>query len=347
MKSTIMIFLLLMGTLFCSCEKTLPFETQEQIGNELVLNSAVVADTTLTVTVSRAFPLSKIPLWEHYTFWQMETSEDTLDYKWAVIDDAKVEATVNGERRYGFIYDEKNLYYKSDYIPKEGDRIEINVHSDLYGDSGASVTVPMKQSIEIIDHKVLLDNSFNGVLDESTDTYDSCTTDTVMHITCSIHDPSGPNYYRLMVRSIGNQRLNSKEALAHAESMGVDISRSDGLFRSDIFFSDDPVFIDHSLPEAYGGWPAYFSNVFDDHLFDGQSLTFSVRIRERMYVNNPRVYVELQSLSRDFYYYLKSIQLYRIFQHSDYSEPIQIYSNVENGWGIIGGLSGYRQVVPF
>jgi hypothetical protein len=347
MRSTIIIFLLLIGTSFLSCEKTLPFETQEETDNMLVLSSAVVADTTLTVTVTRAFPLSEIPLWEHYTFWQMETSQDTLDYKWAVLDDARVEATVNAERHYNFTYDEKNLYYKSDYIPKEGDRVEVSVHSDLYGDSRASVTVPMKQPIEIIDHKVLLDNSFDGVLDESRDVYDACTTDTVMHITCSINDPSGPNYYRLIVRSVGDQGLYSAEELAYTDSMGIDISSSVGLFKSDIFLSDDPVFIDHSLPEGYGGWPPYFSNVFDDHLFDGQSLTFSVRIRERMYVKNPRVYVELQSLSQDFYYYLKSIQLYRIFQQSDYSEPVQIYSNVESGWGIVGGLSGYRQVVPF
>ncbi|MDD4657239.1 MAG: DUF4249 family protein, partial [Bacteroidales bacterium] len=38
-------------------------------------------------------------------------------------------------------------------------------------------------------------------------------------------------------------------------------------------------------------------------------------------------------------YYLKSTMLYRITEQDAYTEPISIYSNIEDGWGILGAVS--------
>jgi hypothetical protein len=59
------------------------------------------------------------------------------------------------------------------------------------------------------------------------------------------------------------------------------------------------------------------------------------------------VMVELQAISPDYYRYLKSVELYRVTESDAFSEPIQIYSNVKNGWGIFGSLSSQRLFIPY
>ena len=60
-----------------------------------------------------------------------------------------------------------------------------------------------------------------------------------------------------------------------------------------------------------------------------------------------RVMVELQALSPELYRYLKSVELFRITENDAFSEPVQIYSNVQNGWGIFGALSYDRHFVEY
>ena len=61
----------------------------------------------------------------------------------------------------------------------------------------------------------------------------------------------------------------------------------------------------------------------------------------------PRVMVELQAISPELYRYLKSVELYRVTESDAFSEPLQIYSNVRNGWGIFGSMSIQRLFIPY
>jgi len=135
------------------------------------------------------------------------------------------------------------------------------------------------------------------------------------------------------------------------------------------------LFVDARLNKNFGGWPAYFSNVFDNTLMQGNDFTFSLdspkpvplftsyrfrfvenpdgsytvvtMLKEDSEIIAPRVMVELQAISPDYYRYLKSVELYRITESDAFSEPIQIYSNVKNGWGIFGSLSSQRLFIPY
>ena len=60
-----------------------------------------------------------------------------------------------------------------------------------------------------------------------------------------------------------------------------------------------------------------------------------------------RVMVELQAISPEYYRYLKSVELYRVTENDAFSEPVQIYSNVQDGWGIFGSLSSERVYIPY
>ncbi len=115
---------------------------------------------------------------------------------------------------------------------------------------------------------------------------------------------------------------------------------------SDNFTSDDIIFLDNQLSKPYGDWEAGMSNVFDDHLFDGQDYTFTVETRKR-YGDKARVIVELEALNADLFYFLKSYMLYRISTDDAYLTPIGLYSNIDNGWGILGTLSYDRHILYY
>ncbi|MDO4527155.1 MAG: DUF4249 family protein [Candidatus Saccharibacteria bacterium] len=62
----------------------------------------------------------------------------------------------------------------------------------------------------------------------------------------------------------------------------------------------------------------------------------------------PSYEISLQSITEDYYRYLKSMQLYRISREDTYSEGVYIHSNNEGGWGLLGGISGeVHRVEPF
>jgi len=176
-------------------------------------------------------------------------------------------------------------------------------------------------------------NSFYSKIDHydiPNDDPDWSGTDTIMSITARLRDPAGEkNYYRLNVRSLG--------------------ALSDSIYYvNDLFTSYDIVFEDKNLSVSYNGWAAYFSNVFDDSIFDGTTYDFTIETRQR--TSNyfrPYVVVNLQQISEDYYKYLKTLELYNCSANDIYAEPIRIHSNIKNGTGIFGSLTGTRYTLFF
>ena len=334
-----LLLLLLLVSLASSCEQTLPFVDEIPQSSSIVINALASADTLFTVTVSSARSLDRMPYVSSDEFWERDVVDTASVHipDYMCYDDAVVAATVNGTRRVSFRYDGVSRSYLSDYVPKEGDRISVEVSREEDGQTEtahAETTVPRRPSIEVLDHVILYDTEDSPAEGDFWDGVSETNDTRYMEVTCRIHDLPGSHYYRLLVRVVAQT--------------DQDRFQPKGFYKADIFHSDDPLFVDNRLGKSYGGWPAYFSNVFDDHLFEGQSYTFSVSSsRLRQYGVNQKVCVELQEISSDLYYYLKSVQVYRITEQDDFVESIQIHSNVENGWGILGSLSGIRIVVPF
>ena len=186
-----------------------------------------------------------------------------------------------------------------------------------------------------------------------------------MCITCRISDTGDGGYYRLRVRGVAK----GLDAFTHRQGIGDYVH----YVMQDVYFSADELFVDDRLTEGFGGWPAFFSTVFDNSLFRGSERTFTVETPkpntrwfgeyskgdEMNYWEKyllkadeapdlpTQVMAELQAISPELYRYLKSAQLYRVSESDAFSEPVQIYSNVKNGWGIFGSLSSSRVFIPY
>ncbi|MBR3626909.1 MAG: DUF4249 domain-containing protein [Bacteroidaceae bacterium] len=348
--------------LACACERTIDFNPPEEATSDVVINAVAVADVSFSVYLNRAYPVTNSPSMQHMDFGSsLRINNDgySFDYqhdnyrKETAITNAQVQVVVNGKATYDMELNEKNLRYTSAYVPHVGDRIKVKAiteETELY----AEIVVPEKPKIEISSYEVIPENPYkelNGM---------SFGIDTIMRLTCKIHDSDGVNYYRLRVRS---ERDGHSAAAINTNDF---ISWIDTHYAmQDIFFSTDELFIDNRLTTNFGGWQAGFSNVFDNKLMSGRDYSFVVespkqrntwpsygRITSETEISDKpllpaRVMVELQALSPELYRYLKSVELYRITVSDDYAEPIQIYSNVQNGWGILGALSYDRHFVEY
>lgn len=134
-------------------------------------------------------------------------------------------------------------------------------------------------------------------------------------------DPPGDNYYYLVVLYNELELNNNNFALTN------------------IFTSNDPVFVTHIDQKQY--------YIFDDNLFDGQtySLDFDVTT-ETIYTglsDTVQYYYYLCSLNDDYYQYLDSYNRVVATTDPDHNplpltEPVKFYNNIENGFGIFGGI---------
>lgn len=344
------------------CERNLDLEDPVNDSvNELTINAVAVSGNPLKVYLSHAFKVDKAPSmnyidYEHATY---QKDDGTLDYisneyylKTAV-PDANVEAEVDG-KVYGMTWSDKDVCYTSSYVVNEGDHITVSASIDNQ-EVSAETTVPLMPKIEVVNYEVLAENPYiqmNGLSFES---------DTIMRLTCRIPDAGSNQYYRLRVR--GERSLTFSFWVS---SLGENKTeyRMYYYMMQDVFFSSDELFSDNRLTSNFGGWPSFFSNVFDNSKLNGGDRTFVVdspkipasgrsvlsgdELWEEEIPSIPaRVMVELQSISPELYRYLKSVELYRITESDAFSEPVQIYSNVQNGWGIFGSLSSQRIIIPY
>lgn len=88
---------------------------------------------------------------------------------------------------------------------------------------------------------------------------------------------------------------------------------------------------------------------FDDRLFNGQSVSSSVRVfisnEEFLELYNRKIYLELALLNNDLYQYTRTRRQAENAQGNPFAEPVQVYTNVRNGFGIIGGRTVVRSLI--
>ena len=379
MKRLYLITFLSLALLGTSCERDLDFDnpSEEEAGN-MVINAVAVADTSFTVYLNRAYSIGKTPRlvspdYDHAVFFQDDETTDYVSniyYKNTVIRAAKVVAVVNGEQTYNLILDETNLGYTCSYIPKPGDHIVVTAsvyNVESFDSTGGSVvptqevraetTVPAKPKIEVLEHEVLAQNPYqdmNGLFGG---------TDTIMRLTCRISDLGGERYYRLRVRS--ERDADYSMVTSYDIETGSLISTTyKYYYMQDVYFSEDDLFRDMRLTTSIGGWATNFTTIFDNSLMKNGSYTFTIdspkacntsgylrAIKKELSSEGPdvppRVMVELQAISPELYKYMKSVELNRVNSDDSYAEPVQIYSNVKDGWGIFGALSYDRHFVEY
>ncbi|MDO4185210.1 MAG: DUF4249 family protein [Bacteroidales bacterium] len=377
MKYYAHIMLLLLGVFSTSCERTIDFvETSEALDYTLTINALAVEGSPLGVYINRTYSITDIPILP-YTYGYEQINNYSVDwhvlnrndfYKYTAVLDAHVEAVVNGNERYELTLTADTLGYWSNYKPKVGDHIMITATAG--GDEAfAEATIPAKPKIEVMEYEIIQDSiiKVDNILH----------IDTIMRLKCHLSDTGGEHYYRLRVRS---EREGYNVARSNVDGRDL-LTFVDYHYRND-FISDDPLFNRSSTtnPDSLSWMGNYFgntlayTNAFANNTFCGQGHTFSLEIKkpqyywlgtnispetkdtfkdyygrdkiEDAYRIPPRVLVELQAITPDYYKYLKSMEDY-IDTFNDKESATGIFHNVQNGFGIFGALSYDRHFVEF
>jgi hypothetical protein len=158
----------------------------------------------------------------------------------------------------------------------------------------------------------------------SVDTSSYITTDGSLNKKAKIkwQDPVGENYYFLKIGYYDPQ---------YDYSYNVWFSSTDAIFSNN---SDAGLEGEYEMEEG----------VFTDQLFEGKEkeieVDFYTYVADSVQ-NNPIYTYELSSVSKETYMYIESVKK-KINSSTFLTEPVKVFSNIENGFGIFGSRSTSR-----
>ncbi|HET9570867.1 MAG TPA: DUF4249 domain-containing protein [Bacteroidales bacterium] len=324
---SIFILLLLFGT-FLSCETEIQF-TGKVTEPVLVVNAVACADSIIhaSVSLSRFF---------------LDQEESLPD-----VTNATVALFVNGTFKENLQHVSKGNYC-SHYISGQGDVIRLNVSAPDYESVWSETSIPSATSdfqidstTAISDTSLIINQIYDGqygYIGPGTP-YHNDTIGITFDYTHSFEVRfSNPlhieNYYRLVIYY--NVVSNGYSSYSEYKNDVEDIVFGSGKNNLDGLFEET-------------GYDPY--NVFSDELIDGTMHTLKFKYKQNIIRYGNRTYdssssnnyerilsIDLQSISKEYYLYLKSLKALGLADPF-MSEPVQVFTNVENGLGVFGAYT--------
>lgn len=326
MKTNYISILVLLGfsLLFHSCEKEIEF-SGKTVNPMLVVNSFLSPDSLIKVHVSK----SKFFLKDNSSF--------------EMVNNATVNVWVNGIKVEQLI----NIglgYYEGSFKPKVGDIVKITATTSDF--SEVFTETKILQAIPIIKvDTARYQFEENPILSYSTYNNDPKAIDTVgfskhesFDFKIKFNDPKNEsNFYRLTAKVI---RYYDNDSIVIGDAQ---------IQYNDLVFGGN----NDSGPFETSGYNYYHE--FSDELFNGKEYNLSVSFYHGTTLYKPEyletfqskkakspirqeLQIELQSISESYFLYLRS-RTTNMTTEEFFSEPVQIYSNVKGGIGILGSYS--------
>ncbi|MEI6753275.1 MAG: DUF4249 domain-containing protein [Paludibacter sp.] len=312
-----LILFLLTAVVFTSCQKVIEFngEITEPI---VTVNSLVTPDSVVSAQISLS----------HFFL-----SNDSL---FSMINNAKVNLFVNGVFKDTLTY-KSNGVYVGTYKPVAGDSLNLQIKIPGKKDvtcgttqkSAPLVSFSLSDTITVATGKrtpIIAPTIKKDTIGIGFEYKTNC----VLHFT---DDGAERNYYRLAVTTITT--LGTKKTYTYA-----------------VNFDD---IVSGNTNNSIGPPTSLVSNkynIFTNELFFGKhyALKFSVLYNKNVfypgYEKNPNkqeVTINLQKISHSYYHYLQTRA--GINTRNFFAEPVQVYSNVDGGLGIMGSYT--NSVISF
>ena len=153
-------------------------------------------------------------------------------------------------------------------------------------------------------------------------------------------DPGGRNnFYRITARCLEGTYYGDK-TIPWSPEIPVTVYESDCSYAS----GKDPVitprkedqdFFDMQINNTY--------HIFSDELISGREYALTLEINHRWpdtdYYEFSVFNFELQSITEDLYMYLRTSSAHMQTNDAFITEPVLVYTNIENGLGVVGALS--------
>lgn len=314
--------LALLPLLFASCEKVIDFDMDET-ENLIVLNAVAETDSAFTaqLTYSRFFL----------------DDRDFVD-----ITDATTWIDVNGNPFNGSHLSQG--CYSFPYTPQPGDSLTMHVQVPGRDELTAAVRMPKAAGIS--------DMAYNVIQDSAVYEWGEVDHYYTLKVSFSLSDPADEeNYYRLRV--IYDDTALCRRWTDHLE---------DSLFEDEYnrcyvtYIIQDPAIINNtdlsSVVNSESGEYTGRALLFTDANINGKSHTIRLQVvnpvsyGETLVSSHPNITFIVESLSRDYYLYLKTANAQSDDDLSGYfTEPTRVHTNVNGGRGILAAVSPSRATI--
>ena len=287
--------------LFASCDIVVDLDIPEH-ERVLVVNSILTTDSMINASISHsvgAFDASSISYVNNAT---VEVYEDGI-----LLGEMDEQVSYS----YNYMDELDSTYvYNFNQNPVAGKIYSYEIVHPDYEAARAETTIPAMVKLNVDDISLLSVQDFEKHY----------------RVRFSFNDPPENNFYRIRL-------LNPNayyDGLDYFESNDASIISSGGI-QSDgaTFYGDEALFDD----EMFNGTEKEISIDF----FDYKSLWFE----EQNDYYETKYTLELTSISKSYYTYIRSLRAH--YDNQDQfifaGEPVQVFTNIENGLGVLGSMS--------
>ena len=268
----------------------------------------------------------------------------------AAVHNAAVTVWRNGElvetlRFYN--YGKGSEYYAGTFRPQVGDQITIKASASGFDAVECSTIMPEAPVIPSVEHVDLIERAYSVAFNGEEYIVDSShvTIFEKYNLTCHIDDAGSADYYRagVFIRTYSSSRHSyvSEDTVDYE----VAITSDDIVFG--IAGSD---FLDTEVENPY--------HLFSDELFNGREYGLKFEFDNMVSIPLSEIpseygyyrifkresHVVMRSISQAYYLYVRSRQAAQ--SEGIFSEPVQIYSNVEGGIGILAASTRTDYIIP-
>ena len=340
---------LLLGLVFLAtvaCETVIEVDLPEE-SPRLVVNSFIGTDAPVTVKLSQSKSIldnTRPPLVSGAEVVLLEEGEIVATLE--EVPDPYEDNPVNQPNP------DLKGFYTSSFIPSAGKNYTLQVTKSGYEPVEAKAYVLPPVPIQ----EVTYDTTVTAYYTIGEDSFLVRKID-FNEIQLSFTDPvDEQNYYQLRVLEYymrydylideqGNYVLDEQGNNIIVDS--IQLSSSASITSSDPLFTQDESFFgdnEEISSEAYG-----YSFTFTDDFINGKSYHLKFRPNSSYYHNEgydpPYLVVSLYTISEAQYQYVTSNKLQYENEGDPFAEPVQVYNNIENGFGIFAGYSSDQVVL--
>lgn len=250
------------------------------------------------------------------SLWDIEVSASKYIYDAAaipLINDAQVTITNSAGNSILLTNQGNGIYASLTERPEPGEVYSIEVSHSDYDNVSSSNQLPGEINIAHIDwdQQAIVAGDFYRRID------------------ISFQDSPDKDFYMVRVKGIFWEYIYNEETW--------EIEDSTLIVYPIEFFSQNAA-LDNS---SFKITPTSIS--FTDEIFNGSLFTFDILIDdfyfsgEKMKIQS--IYISMSKISQEYYWYETSYQAYLSAQYNLFAQPVQVYTNIENGLGIFAGYS--------
>ena len=325
--------------LFSACTKPLPFQGEYE-EPKLVVNCIAMPDEPI-----KAYVYKSDFVYDTITDYEMPDGTQVFLY---VNGESKGEMWMDADTNYyaHYIHPVVSQYLTSDYIPQIGDVVKISVTAPGFDDiEGSSEPLPNEPFGRIADSRVTKwdTTSMKGfrVPIPDTDTFEVVwLREYRKHITVALEvtdpNPGLLDYYCLEA----SLRIDGDWTYPDGSEMDYNVGELERIYFNDPIIGTSTA----ELEDQFGinvGLGNRSKSTFNDATFDGGSYRLEIpMVTSTLFKANDSIsaYVDirLRHLTEGAYNYFSTITSGSAYSQY-YSEPVSVYSNVKNGFGLVAG----------